>query len=479
MISIVIAYYNRKKVLYNTLQSIKKSVQKNYELILVDDGSDEEERVEDLIFEFPFMRVIHIEKKDKWYMNSCIPYNIGIAAAKGDIIIIQNPECIHVGDVLTYIVENITDDNYLSISTYAFGEFEEKSVFDLISNFDSLPQKRYGNENTPRRKRKQGKLSQRTYEYENMLGWYNHPIYRPVYYHFCGVLTRKNMDALGGFDERFANGVAYEDDEFVERITRLGLKKEIPLEVSVLHQWHEKVFHLTNINKIKKNEILYKLLTLKETSIFKSNSYRKPKVTIIIPYKDDRGWLQEAIDSVPDWCQLIISQGEGDWAENFNKVLPEVTGDYIKFLHEDDILSEDSLTVAVDAIVQQDVDFIHGNAIEIDKNGNHGNRYIPPEVVSYKNLLKSNPIHGGTVLYKKEIFDLLKGFDERLHHSEEYEFNLRCLWAGFKLGYCDEILYYYRRHSNTKSVKIRSNLSKLVKELMDTHLKERDTYARL
>ena len=61
----------------------------------------------------------------------------------------------------------------------------------------------------------------------------------------------------------------------------------------------------------------------------------KPKVTIIIPYKTDRGWLQEAINSVPSWAQLLVSQGEGSWAQNFNKVLPQATGDYIKFLQED------------------------------------------------------------------------------------------------------------------------------------------------
>ena len=33
---------------------------------------------------------------------------------------------------------------------------------------------------------------------------------------------------------------------------------------------------------------------------------------------------------------------------------------------------------------------------------------------------------------------------------EEYEFNLRCLNAGFKIGYCNSELAIYRRHPNQK-----------------------------
>jgi hypothetical protein len=28
--------------------------------------------------------------------------------------------------------------------------------------------------------------------------WYNHPFYRPCYYHFISAITKKNMDLLGG-----------------------------------------------------------------------------------------------------------------------------------------------------------------------------------------------------------------------------------------------------------------------------------------
>jgi GT2 family glycosyltransferase len=51
-------------------------------------------------------------------------------------------------------------------------------------------------------------------------------------------------------------------------------------------------------------------------------------------------------------------------------------------------------------------------------------------------------------MYRKEVFQKLKGFneDDKMYSFEEFEFNLRCLMNGFKIGYCDKPLAYYRRH---------------------------------
>lgn len=199
----------------------------------------------------------------------------------------------------------------------------------------------------------------------------------------------------------------------------------------------------------------------------------KPKVTVIIPYKEDRGWLKEAVASVPDGVQLILSQGEGNWPANFNKALPQATGDYIKFLHEDDMLTENSIEDSVNAIEEQGVDFIHGNAYELFMNaGRAPFKYIPKvEIPTVGSLKKHNTIHCPTLMYKKEIFEQLKGFDETLNNQEEYEFNLRCLQAGFKIGYCNSFLAWYRRHPKQKVRNISKEEIKQEKELVNKRYK--------
>lgn len=245
MISVVVAYFNRKQLFIETLKSIARSSYKNFEVIAVDDGSMDTERIDDL--EFPFLRVIRIEPKDKWYYNSCVPYNIGINASNGDIVVLQNPECLHVHDVLQYVSKVVNNSIYISMSAYSFNKDMTRYLLgstspdydSFIETFKSLPQ-------------------QSVIDY---VGWYNHSVYRPVHYHFCAALTKKNLRKLNGFDERYAMGIGYEDNEFINRVGKLGLDKIIADDVSVIHQWHPKVYDLINPKHLAlygRNALLYR-----------------------------------------------------------------------------------------------------------------------------------------------------------------------------------------------------------------------------
>lgn len=256
-ISIVTGYYNRKDLFYETLLSITRSKYKDFEFIVVDDGSSPEHRLEDLTEEFPFLKIIRLEKEDKWYVNSCMPLNIGMSESKGNIIVLQNPECLHVHDVLTYINENVNDSNYIAISAYGLdpettkmiSQYRNERMDELLK---SLPQRPYTGGSAP--------------------GWYNHSTYRRVYYHFCSAMTRSNMKKLNGFDERYAPGIGYDDDELIVRISRLGLKLMIEDKISVIHQYHDTVFWNRPDSEVltEKNRSLLHNVTLRE-NIYRAN----------------------------------------------------------------------------------------------------------------------------------------------------------------------------------------------------------------
>jgi hypothetical protein len=195
----------------------------------------------------------------------------------------------------------------------------------------------------------------------------------------------------------------------------------------------------------------------------------KKKVTVIIPYLYDRGWLKEAINSVPKDCQLLVSQGEGNWPENFNKVLDQAEGDYIRWLHEDDMLTPNSIEDSVRAIEEQEVDFIHGNAIEFFNDSDRKIQFQPQvKIPTIQDMLRKNPIHSATLMYKREVFEKLR-LDETLNTAEEYEFNLRVLKNGFKIGYCATNLAFYRRHPEQKvrvvSKEAKSKEREMVKDM--------------
>ena len=179
-----------------------------------------------------------------------------------------------------------------------------------------------------------------------------------------------------------------------------------------------------------------------------------PKVSIIIPFHHDRGWLQDAIDSVHEQSylgeiELILSESTERVGYNLNRGIEIATGEYIKYLCDDDTLTRNSIHDSVKAM--KGFDFIHGNAI---------NKYALHEVFqrprlskpTLKDMIHLNVIHGGTLMYRKDLFDKVGLFDEELTCAEEYDFNMRCLQKGMKLGYCNATLYIYRRHDEQKSL---------------------------
>ena len=261
MISIVTTYYNRRKVFENTLKTIKKSTIKDFEFIVVDDASDPSQRLESLKSQYPFLKIIRIEPDDKWYVNPCVPFNIGLREAKGEKIILQNPECLHVHDILSYVDENLDDSMYITFSTYGLDEKTNKSVSFHLKN-NSL-------EDFIR------KQPQRPIYGEVSLGWYNHSLHRPGHYHFCAALTRDNLRKLNGFDERYAFGVGFDDDEFLHRIKTLGLKPIIVGNKSAIHQYHKTVYWV----KPNSKHLSEKNKSLLQTVTFRENNYHAPNIT--------------------------------------------------------------------------------------------------------------------------------------------------------------------------------------------------------
>jgi len=219
MISIVMSHYNRLALLKFTLKTISQSSTKDFEIVIVDDFSNEENSITNLPNEFPNFKFQIVEMKNvvstKYYCNPCVPYNVGLRASRGDKIIIQNPECCHMGDVISYVDKFLTDDQYFAFHCFSCDRNDLKLLHNgLPVNLD-----------------REGPSKAR---------WYNHKTHRPVAYHFTSAITRKNLIDLNGFDERFATGLNYDDDELVQRIKYKNLSIEFIESPYVIHQYHGK-----------------------------------------------------------------------------------------------------------------------------------------------------------------------------------------------------------------------------------------------
>lgn len=181
-----------------------------------------------------------------------------------------------------------------------------------------------------------------------------------------------------------------------------------------------------------------------------------PKVSVIIPYKTDRGFLTAAIDSVKaqtyDNLELILSQSLNGVSFNLNKGIERASGDFIRYLCDDDLLTPESIEFSVDYMMQQGCDFMHARAINFYPNGREETHTPRIKFPTLEDMLVQNQIHGGTLMYTKEVFKKFGLFNECLWTGEEYEFNLRLLSKGASLGYVNKIVYRYRRHPWQKSI---------------------------
>jgi glycosyltransferase involved in cell wall biosynthesis len=212
-------YYNRKEQIFKTVQSIADSVEKGeVELVIIDDGSSVEQQLSipelvqysNLKFNITLQ---NFKTEEKTWVNPCIAYNKAISLAQGDIIMLQNPECMHVGNVLKYVKENLKKYQYMAFSCLSWDQSEFNLEAAKAVNFPAAGQ--------------------------CQLGWYHHPTYNNRPFHFCCALHKENLTKLRGFDERFKDGPCYDDVDFVRRVQTLGLQIVSPTDPFVVHQWHE------------------------------------------------------------------------------------------------------------------------------------------------------------------------------------------------------------------------------------------------
>jgi len=232
-ISIVMAYYNnRKEQTIHTLNSIKNfyhPLEKPYydfEVVIVDDNSDAEFKLHDIIVHYPYkIKYIEISKEEKGTrINPCLAYNKGFENAEGDVIIIQNPECMHVGDLILFLLENLTINDYYAFSCFSTNNpHTSNEMVNSNYKYNLIYDTHFLEINQPG------------------INWFNHPIHRPVSYHFCTAIYKEKLNLLGGFDPAYAEGYCYDDDEFLFRI-KYNLKLNVinipPDKVFVVHQYH-------------------------------------------------------------------------------------------------------------------------------------------------------------------------------------------------------------------------------------------------
>ncbi len=206
-----------------------------------------------------------------------------------------------------------------------------------------------------------------------------------------------------------------------------------------------------------------------------------PTVSICIPTYNRKGYLRQALDSViaqtyKDFEIIMVDDGSTDgteemvkntgyniryyWQENkgeaaaCNKLIKLAEGQYISFVHSDDLLFNDTIERLVNVLKAKSQDIIvYGNYVRIDENGNEFGHYKKKLRSGYitRYLFENHIAHVvGSIFPKKALVDI-GGFDTSLRVCSDYRLKLQ-LSLKYRFLAVDKPTFKRRRHSSNTSV---------------------------
>jgi hypothetical protein len=203
-ISIVITAFNRNPQLHKTLTSIARQKHEGeLDVIVVDDGDGRHGHppARFLCEQFGARYISCRRPASIHFRNPSLPNNIGIRAASGDVVILQNAECCH-EDPDT--IQRLSEPVFAALAS----SLPQVATFAHVIALspDGTPQQTYCS-----------------------------PAVRRPYF-FCGAVSRELLVRLRGFDEDFC-GAGYDDDDLAVRLAGEGCRL-VYTDAKVHHQWH-------------------------------------------------------------------------------------------------------------------------------------------------------------------------------------------------------------------------------------------------
>ena len=234
--SLVTVTYNRAKQLHRGIKTILNQSLLPDEIIIVDDGSSDNTKDVCVALNIEAfhkgteIRYIYIDYPEP--RISCIPRNLGIKSAKGDVIIFAESEALHVGNTIDQLLkkmEEFPNNTILASQVWTMG----RRTWEKLSDEDFLHPARIIN-----------------HPYAMLVNGNMQNTKAPD--SDFAITGEKNCNAgvlfacqkqwvldIGGFDESF-EGHGWDDFDLFNRLALYGKGVKKVDDIIVIHQWHRK-----------------------------------------------------------------------------------------------------------------------------------------------------------------------------------------------------------------------------------------------
>jgi len=211
MVSIIIPYVSsRREHLEKNLLSLDNQTDKDFEVILVCQNCYFSETR-------PYMKKLFLEGVPG--QNPSKAQNVGVAAASGNIVVLTSPEVINAST-------NISVMKTLPDNMFWLGRVVEEEINVLPADTkdwtsDNL-RKIYGDRKGIVAICVEGNWHAWTY--------------------FLGIIHRTDFLKIGGMDEEYMEGIAWEDRDFSDRVRAGGIEIGLNSDIVGIHLKHERTY---------------------------------------------------------------------------------------------------------------------------------------------------------------------------------------------------------------------------------------------
>lgn len=299
--SFIMPVYDRALELYNTLMTYRHwySDRNDIEVIVIEDGANAEDEklhdaLVDTLYAYGDLNIVHKVSKLKNQYNPVKHRNRAVEMAKGEFIVITNPECVHMSDILGAL-ENETRASLEEISRQVVvQDINKNDQLEEIKRLSSYPYpENYGPDHpdwkipgkvamkqkylrlmaamaetqrvpTPKTPKtnmnmygsyvvcackncEYGNRRHSTFkEFQEALvfkSWFQSMAKNNRRLHWCSIISKKNYQRIGGFDEKYSKFCGYDDDDFVKIVEAANIPFVVRDDLLVVHQNHGRSHH--------------------------------------------------------------------------------------------------------------------------------------------------------------------------------------------------------------------------------------------
>ena len=181
----------------------------------------------------------------------------------------------------------------------------------------------------------------------------------------------------------------------------------------------------------------------------------------------DDGSTDDTQSIAQDFCDrgvTVISQSNAGPAAARNRALSIARGEYVALLDADDLWEPDYLQTMVGFLNSHpEVSIAFSDSVFFGKSKFNGRRfqevYPPCPPITFAKVAAQISHVSAAATIRKEVFDRIGPFDDRLRAIDDFDLWLRALHAGCRIEPVPRVLVRYRRHVSALSFESTTNYS--------------------